>query len=241
MTWLALVLASCPLVQDTDLEFAQADTVCALQGRAQPGGVADRGALEALYARPEFATSHSSATGDLFKRLKAWLEELFETSGAETFSNVTRVAVLVLAATLVVGVLVKLSGRRARRPRGTPREEATRLELADPAEHLARAATVVSADPRLAAREGLFAILAALERQRLARPDRVKTNRELARELPDRGAPPALVAAVSAQLAWYDRAFYSLEPLAPERARAFLDEARGLVAQVTAFGAGATR
>ena len=51
---------------------------------------------------------------------------------------------------------------------------------------------MVEADPRGAIREGLFALLGALERRSLARPDRVRTNREMAEEVAQRGAAPEL-------------------------------------------------
>jgi hypothetical protein len=83
--------------------------------------------------------------------------------------------------------------------------------------------------PREAIREALLCLLSSLERQRFARPDRVKTNRELAEELAGRGAPPALVSAVTSLFTWFDRAFYSLEAVPADEARRFLDDVRGLV------------
>jgi hypothetical protein len=102
------------------------------------------------------------------------------------------------------------------------------LKLDVPSAHLERARAALAGDPRRAIREGLLALLSHLERERLARPDRVKTNRELAQELPARGASPALAETVARLLAWYDAAFYSLEPVAPDAARRFVDEVAGL-------------
>lgn len=198
-----------------------------------------REALGELYSRPAFLKAHGGEAGDLLKRLKLWVEALFETSGAETYSNLTRVLVLALAAFVVVATVARLAGRRLAKRTRSQTPERRELELADPSHHLARARALAAGDARAAAREGLLAILAALERQRLARPDRVKTNRELARELPERGASPELVEAVTTQLTWFDRAWYSLEPLDAARVNAFLDEASALVLRVAAFGSGA--
>lgn len=234
---LAAWLAACPVAPE-GLTTHQLDAACAVDERwtANAPGGAPSEELAAIYARPAFRVSHSSQAGDLFKRLKAWLETLFETSGAETYSNITRVVVLLLATFVVIAVVARLAGRRLIRRAIAEAPQGTALELADPAVHLARARALSSTDPRAGAREGLLAILAALERQRLARPDRVKTNRELARELPERGAPPDLVEAVSSQLSWFDRAWYSLEPLDGARAGTFIDDASALVARVSAFG-----
>ncbi|MDP1918432.1 MAG: DUF4129 domain-containing protein [Myxococcales bacterium] len=237
---IALLAAPCPEAEGSSLSTEQQVTLCAL---VQPGGQGSTGpsreALGELYSRPVFLKAHSGQAGDLLKRLKAWLETVFETSEAETYSNLTRVFVLVLAAFVVVATVARLAGRRLAKRTKTQTPERQELELADPSHHLARARGLAPSDARAAAREGLLAILAALERQRLARPDRVKTNRELARELPERGASPELVTAVTTQLTWFDRAWYSLEPLDAARVNAFLDEASALVLRVAAFGTGA--
>lgn len=235
---LALLVAACPASEGLELSAESQATLCALDERTPPAGTtaATDAALKALYERDVFRSAHQSPASDLLKRLKLLLESLFETSGAETFSNVTRVAVLILAAALVVLVVVRVAGRRFVKP-AAPHGQvgSSSLALADPSVHLAKAQALVSTDPRGGAREGLLAMLAALERQRLARPDRVKTNRELALELPSRGAPPDLVREVTAQLEWFDRAFYSLEPLDSTRAKAFLSEAASLVATIEAL------
>lgn len=238
---IAILAAPCPQAEGSQLTTEQQETLCALAQRPE-GQASTRPSLEALgelYARPAFLKAHSSQAGDLLKRLKAWLETVFETSEAETYSNLTRVFVLVLAAFVVVATVARLAGRRLAKRTKTQTTERRELELADPSHHLARARALAPGDARAAAREGLLAILSALERQRLARPDRVKTNRELARELPDRGASPELVAAVTTQLTWFDRAWYSLEPLDAARVNTFLDEASALVLRVAAFGSGA--
>jgi hypothetical protein len=203
---------------------------CTLLARPAPGAV-DRVALEAVYQRPGFERARARETNvarALLAQLRAWLERLFETTGAQTYSNVTRVAVLF--ATMVAGLSAALRfaarRRKARFAATTP--AAAPLSLATPEVHLARARAALADEPRGAIREGLLALLSHLERQRLARPDRVKTNRELARELPGRGATDGLTTAVTRLLDWYDEAFYSLKPVAPDAARRFLDEVAAL-------------
>lgn len=231
---LTLVLAACPVGDQLPVE--QRDAACAIDERFHADANVD--GLAELYDRPEFRNARASQASDLLKRLQRWLESVFETSGAETYSNLTRVIVLLLAAFVVIAVSVRFVGRRVRsRSLGKTSASSTALELADPSVHLARAKTLISTDARAGAREGLLAMLAALERKRLARPDRVKTNRELTKELPQRGAPPELVEAVSAQLSWFDRAWYSLEPLDSTSASAFLERASEVVAKIAAFGA----
>jgi hypothetical protein len=173
-----------------------------------------------------------TATGTLLRlmrKLREWIDSLFETRGAQSFSRVTRVLVLAVALALVglAGLAtLRLRGRAlVRRRRATAAgAPAERLALDEPAVHLARARAALEGDPRSAIREGLLGLLSLLERRRLARPDRVKTNREIAAELPSRGAPSALARSVAELLAWYDRTFYSLEPVPPTEASHFLGE-----------------
>lgn len=230
---LALMIAACPVGDELPAE--QRDAACAIDEQFKATPEAD--GLAAIYARPEFRNARAGQASDLLKRLQRWLETVFETSEAETYSNLTRVLVLLLAAFVVIAVSVRFVGRRVRsKSLGRLQASSTALELADPAVHLARAKALIGSDARAGAREGLLAMLAALERKRLARPDRVKTNRELTKELPQRGAPPELVEAVSAQLSWFDRAWYSLEPLDATSAGAFLERAAEVVTQIGAFG-----
>ncbi|MER2564448.1 MAG: DUF4129 domain-containing protein [Myxococcaceae bacterium] len=230
---LALVLAACPAGERLPSE--QRDAACAID--AQFVVTPEVEGLAAIYERPEFRNARASQASDLLKRLQRWLETVFETSEAETYSNLTRVLVLLLAAFVVIAVSVRFVGRRvSAKTLGKTQASASALELADPSVHLARAKALLGTDARAGAREGLLAILAALERKRLARPDRVKTNRELTKELPERGAPPELVEAVSAQLSWFDRAWYSLQPIDASSASAFLERASDVVAKIGAFG-----
>jgi hypothetical protein len=123
--------------------------------------------------------------------------------------------------------------RRRRRPAAEASRrpgQAGELVLDAPAVHLERARAAVASAPREALREGLLALLSSLEVRRLARPDRVKTNRELVDELPARGAPAALTAAVAQLVAAYDVGFYSLAPVSEQEARRFLAGVEPLVA-----------
>lgn len=230
---LALVLAACSAGEQLPAE--QRDAACAIDAQFQVMPAVE--GLASIYERPEFRNARASQASDLLKRLQRWLETVFETSEAETYSNLTRVLVLLLAAFVVIAVSVRFVGRRvSARTLGKTQASTSALELADPSVHLARAKALLGTDARAGAREGLLAILAALERKRLARPDRVKTNRELTKELPERGAPPELVEAVSAQLSWFDRAWYSLQPIDASSASAFLERASDVVAKIGAFG-----
>lgn len=186
--------------------------------------------LSAIYERPGFERArerNSGAFAAYLAQARAWFLSLFETRGAQTYSNVTRVAVLVAA---VLFGLVALLRRRARKTTtlATAPPLPTAPILDEPSVHRARAEALVSMDPRGAIREALFSLLASLERRRLARPERTRTNRELAEELPRNGAPPELVVKVTPLLAWFDRAFYSLSAVTPAEARQFLDDVKAL-------------
>jgi hypothetical protein len=195
----------------------------------------NRARLKEILARPEFAHARAQDTdalGRFIARLQAWLDALFESTGAQRFAQGTRVVVLALAVAVVGGVVLRVLAVRHRRrgergPAG-PARGAEALELQAPGEHLRRAREALSAEPREALRQGLLALLSSLERQRLARPDRVRTNREVAADLPRRGAPPELTAAVSALVGFYDRTFYSLQPPAPAEAARFVEEVAAL-------------
>ncbi|MFO0597541.1 MAG: hypothetical protein U0228_19705 [Myxococcaceae bacterium] len=207
-------------------EESQAN-LCALVARPPPAAP-DRGALAGIYERPGFEHARQRSSGALqafLAQLRRWFDYLFGTSGAETYSNVTRVVVLVVALAVGAIVVARVLTRRRRASAPPPREElATGLDLDDPAEHLARARALLDGDARGAIREGWLAVLASLERRRLARPDRVKTNRELLGELPAAGAPTELVGRVSALVDWFDRAFYSLAVVERAEAARFLDD-----------------
>ena len=234
MSWLLLAVAmgaTCEHPALALLPEARQEAACALLAQPNPQAL-DRLALAPIYERPGFERARQRNDGAfqaLVAQLLHWFETLFESTGAETYSNVTRVLVLVLALLIGAGVTWRfLARRRARSIAPAPAHHATPLELDEPGAHLARADALLGTSPREAIREGLLALLSSLERRRFARPDRVKTNRELAQELAARGAPPQLVGAVTPLFDWYDTAFYSLDPVAPEQARQFVADVRGL-------------
>ncbi len=187
--------------------------------------------LESVYARPEFAGSrHRSGVTlkVLLARVQAWVESLFETSGAQAYSNVTRVLVLLAAVLAAVWVAMRLRGRRAKAVQQRAPRATHALVLDAPSVHLQRARALLETDARESIREALFALLSSLEQRRYARPDRVKTNRELANELPDHQAPAALVVSVTRMLTWYDEAFYSREPVPRSEAARFIEAVSAL-------------
>nr|WP_211194004.1 DUF4129 domain-containing protein [Pyxidicoccus fallax] len=205
---------------------------CALQAEAErtasealPPSEPER--LRAILDRPEFSRARQRH-GDLLKRLmrelESWLEGLFESSGAQGFAVATRALILGLALAVVLWGVLTLSARRRRKATAVsaaPLANAP-LVLDSPGEHLRRAREALTTDAREAIREGLLGMLSALEQRRLARPDRVKTNRELAAELPGRGAPAPVVSEVERLVGWYDRAFYSLAPVPADEAARFV-------------------
>jgi hypothetical protein len=194
----------------------------------------DRARLQEILSRPEFAQARDRQ-GDVLQRLvravKEWLEELLQTREAQSFATGTRTAVLGLGFAVVLFTALRLRHWRrgsARRREETGTGAATPLVLDPPGEHLSRARKALTGQPREAIREGLLALLSSLEAKRLARPDRVRTNRELVGELPGRGASAQLTREVERLMRWYDRAFYSLEPVPAEDAARFVDQVEQL-------------
>lgn len=189
--------------------------------------------LRAILDRPEFSQARRRNT-DLLQRLlrqaDAWLSGLFQSKGAQSFAITTRAIILGLGLAVVLFGVLRF--RRWRRPATQPAapaaEAAARLELDSPREHLQRAREALASSPREAIRQGLLSLLSTLEERQLARPDRVKTNRELAAELPSRGAPAPLVQEVERLVRWYDRTFYSLSPVPPDEAASFVADVERL-------------
>lgn len=214
------------------LAAGRLELACRFQAEPRGAALADRAALEEILRRPEFARA-KEGSGDLVerlvRRLLAWLKSLLRTRGAESYAEWTRV--LVLAAALAVALLGALRLARWRRGRAPPRAgapaEAPR-ELSSPEGLLLRARSLCSRDGRAAIREALRALLASLGRRHLARTGTSSTNRELAAEAAQRGAPPALAEQLARALRWYDLAFYSLEPVAAQDALRFADEVAGI-------------
>ena len=189
----------------------------------------DRTRLQEILSRSEFSQARQRQ-GDVLQRIlrqvKAWLEELLETRQAQSFATSTRTVVLVLGVAVVLFALLRLRHWKTVPERTEARAEAgaAALRLDSPGEHLTRARAALGTQPREAIRQGLLAMLSSLEERKLARPDRVKTNRELVGELPGRGASARLTQEVERLVRWYDRAFYSLEPVGAEDATRFVDE-----------------
>ncbi|HZH18017.1 MAG TPA: DUF4129 domain-containing protein [Archangium sp.] len=198
-----------------------------------PPRTTDPALLQEILSRPEFAQARERQ-GDVLQRLMreltALLERLLQTREAQSFAMGTRTLVLALGFAVVLFAVLRVRHwRRGPVRRGADAETSpVALELDSPGEHLARARAALGARPREAIREGLLALLSSLEEKRLARPDRVKTNRELVGELPGRGASAQLTGEVERLVRWYDRAFYSLEPVPPEDAARFVDEVERL-------------
>jgi hypothetical protein len=189
--------------------------------------------LRAILDRPEFAQARKLNTDllqRLMRQLDAWLDGFFQSRGAQGFAVATRAVVLGLALAVVLWVVLRLRRWRQAAPVHAPgnAEDTAPLALDSPAEHLRRARDTLTSDSREAIRQGLLALLSTLEERQLARPDRVKTNRELAAELPGRGAPAPLVQEVERLVRWYDRTFYSLSPVPPEEASRFLKDVERL-------------
>ncbi len=233
MSWLvvALALSACEHPALASLPEPRRDAACELLSQPAPERV-EVSTLPPIYERPGFERArqrNSGALQALMAQLRRWFEKFFESSGAETYSNLTRVLVLVLALVIGGGVTLRfLFRRRQRLIPGAPAPVSNALQLDDPTAHLARAEALLGTAPREAIREALLSLLSSLERRRFARPDRVKTNRELTEELPTRGAPAELVQQVTSLFTWFDRAFYSLDTVPTPEARRFLDDVRKL-------------
>jgi hypothetical protein len=202
----------------------------------------DPARLRAILDRPEFAQARKRNTDllqRLMRQLDAWLDGFFQSQGAQSFAVATRAIVLGMALAVVLWVALRLRRWRGAAPGqgpGVP-EDSAPLALESPAEHLRRARETLASDSREAIRQGLLALLSTLEQQQLARPDRVKTNRELAAELPGRGAPAPLVQEVERLVRWYDRTFYSLAPVPPEEASRFVEDVARLHASAPTVAA----
>lgn len=229
---LLVLAAACP--EGLGFERAeQQDAACALIAQRR-AAEADRAALARLLEEPEFSRvrdRNANVLQVLWEQLAAWLKRFFQTDEAATFAKAVPFAVLLGAFGIALAALLRFVRFRSGGG-GAPEQAAPAggaLALKPAPEHLANARALLASAPREAVREALLALLSSLERKNLARPDRVKTNRELCAELPKRGADAALVREVSQRVDWYDRAFYSLQPIAREDAAAFLSSVERLV------------
>lgn len=233
----ALVLAlaaSCEHPALAELTPERQATACELLAVSGPPQRSVLG-LHEVYERAGFEHARerdSSALNAWLLQLRAKLLAFFETSGAEKYSNVTRVVVLVVALLLIALGVARFAAARRRKVSTATKDQRgseARLVLESAGQHLARAESLIESAPREALRQGLFALLSWLEAQHYARPDRVKTNRELVSELPVRGASAGLVDQVRAMCEFYDSAFYSLEPVSAADARSFVQRVGPLV------------
>ena len=230
------LLAGCPSEAVAHVPEAKREGACAVLARDAPAPV-NRAALDAIYREPELSRArirNSGALEAMLARLEAWLDRLAGSRGVETYSVVTRWLVMGLGALAALWAIARLLERRRGPAAVKPAAPGAALVLEDPQLHFGRAERSLASSPREALREALLGLLSSLERARLARPGRVKTNRELVRELPGRGASAELAQAVAGALQWYDDTFYSLSEVQAEQARRFLDDARRLSAQAAA-------
>ncbi|MBM7115894.1 DUF4129 domain-containing protein [Archangium primigenium] len=223
-----------PLGESVETARQRLRAVCASLQTAAPPRATDAARLQEILARPEFAHARQRQ-GDALDRLlrwvKDWLEELLQTREAQSFATSTRFVVLALGFAVVLLVALRLRHwKRApsRTSAATAPAERAGLKLDAPGEHLSRARAALAAQPRTAIREGLLALLSSLEARRYARPDRVRTNRELVEELPERGAPAHVTGEVERLVRWYDQAFYSLAPVPGSEAARFVSEVERL-------------
>jgi hypothetical protein len=204
--------------------------------RSLPDSV-DRARLTAILDRPEMrhARERQDIGAELWRRFWDWFTALAALRGTQLFSIATQRFVLVLGFVVAIGAALRLIRRRRAPLRATTaRPGAQPLQLDTPGVHLAAARTALGSDRREAIRQALLGLVSALERRHWAHPDRVKTNRELAAELPRRGAPPEVVQCAGKLFSWFDDAFYSQRDVP-------LDEASGFVADVSALEAGLAR
>jgi hypothetical protein len=225
---------SIPPVSRVELIARRAKLACALTSQFSGAAShrADRDRLKEILDRPEFAgarTRNSEWLARWWRRLGEWFESLLEAEGAQSFANFTRALVLGLALAAAAAGFFRLARRATTASAGKPSTlPSIRERLENPAAHLSLAEAAVNTNSREAIRQALLALLSWLERRRLARPDRAKTNRELARELPDRGASAELSEAIGRLVHWYDRAFYSLSAVSTREAQHFIHEISAL-------------
>jgi hypothetical protein len=212
----------------------RAGAVCGARELARPDVTVDRARLGSILARPEFTheSTRGRALSQWLSRLADWLLHLLQSDSARGYAEWTRSAVLAVALLVVAFGLARLTRVRRRKARAAASSAPSGFTLAPAADHLALARSSLSTDARTAIRHGWLALLSALERRRLARPDRVKTNREIVADLPARGASTTLVERVSPLVEWFDLRFYSLAPVAMDEAAGFLDRVASLASEL---------
>ena len=223
---IALSALPCPAQSRTAL-----DERCAFEQQATPEQPAPGPPIASVLARPEFVRAQQVENLWALRVLRVleWLIKLLQRREAEDYAVLTRFLVLALASTIAAYGLYRVFRRRySREPKSARSAGPEALVLDAPEAHLARAQALLGSAPRESLREGLLALLSALERRRFARPERVKTNRELGLELELRGASTTVTETVRPLLADYDAVFYSLVPVSSEQVEPFLKKVRML-------------
>lgn len=206
---------------------------CALSDEPRlPGATAaERAALEAVLARPEFRRARLDPGALRRALLAAWsaLLELLGTTEAERYASLGRAVFLAAAA---AAALIGAAGlrRRARRSRAGPSPEPAARVLPAPDASAARAeAALARGDRPEAVRHAFLAALAALEEAGRLPRGRAMTNAEMVRWLaaPAPGAPASALCGELALLAGvFDRTVYGARPVGAEEAAASLSRAR---------------
>jgi len=215
-----------PVSEQRTLAAERAGAACRADVAEPAHTAVDLPRLSAILDRPEFEGARRRSRGleALWNRLWEWLQDLVSLRGTQTFAETTRWIVLILATLAVLFGLARWLRRspRAKARANAPEPSPAAPLLESPAAHLAQARSALESDPRQAIRQALLALLSVLERRRWARPDRARTNREVAATLEARGAPPEVSLAVRSLCDWYDRAFYSLQAVSPASAAEFV-------------------
>jgi hypothetical protein len=206
---------------------------CALTAAPRlPGAsAADRAALEAVLARPEFSRARIDPTALRRALLGAWaaMLDLLGSTEAERYASQGRAVFLAAAA---AAALVGLAGlrRRSRRGRAGPPPEPAPRALPAPDESAARAEAALARDDRPGAvRHAFLAALAELEAAGRLPRGRAMTNAEIVRWLAAPGAvapAAALAGEVSLLAGTFDRAVYGGRPVAREEAVSSVERAR---------------
>ena len=206
---------------------------CALAAAPRlPGAsAADRAALEAVLARPEFRRARFDPTALRRALLGAWaaLLDLLGSTEAERFAGLGRLVFLAAAA---AAALVGVAGlrRRSRRGEAARSPEPAARDHPAPDASAARAEAALARDDRPGAvRHAFLAAVAALEAAGRLPPGRALTNAEMVRWLaaPGPGAPAGALAGELSLLAGiFDRTVYGVRPVAREEAVSSLASAR---------------
>lgn len=193
---------------------------------------ADRALMRAILSRPEYnlRSSDDGYLAKLLEKVARWLRDVFAEAKVVQHAAISlRTAFLAAAVLGLVFVAWRVSRSRSTRKGAPFRASLHAVELDDPARYQASADDALrAADGREAIRSGLLALLATLERARLATPRRAATNREVAHQISLRGGPDSLAGSVARLVEWYDRTWYGLAAVTEAEARQFVTQARAL-------------